>query len=102
MQAQSKMPTRHGGVRFFRGCRRIRTGEAVVASTDAALFPVSANGDRLYYIRLEQTGSWLYSAEIRSGDQQAVVQLSKGLTRDWTWSPTSRRCGRVTTHRWTR
>jgi Tol biopolymer transport system component len=64
-------------------------GERLLVEDAAALFPVafSKDGMSLYYVRLSQEASVLYSLDLTSNEAKAVVRLADGMTRDWALSP---------------
>ncbi len=64
------------------------TEDLVVSSPDA-IFPVAfaPDGSRLYYVMLRPSGSFLFAADLTSGEQFLLARLSDGLTRDWALSP---------------
>jgi hypothetical protein len=61
----------------------------LVVSDQAALFPVAfgPDGGKLYYVRLQADGSYLYAHDIATSQQLAVARIAEALTRDWTLSP---------------
>ena len=63
--------------------------EAILTSRNA-VFPVAfaPDGNHFYYVTLQPAGSFLFAADLVSGNQSLLSQLSGGLTRDWTLSPT--------------
>ncbi len=65
------------------------SNEELVVSSPDALFPVgfAPDGSRLYYVALRASGSFLFAAELPSGEQMLLTRLSTSLTRDWTLSP---------------
>jgi hypothetical protein len=67
----------------------LKTGQEseLVASADAALFPVSFTGERVIYTAVDESGSSLRSVSLRSLETQTLAHLSSGLTRDWKLSP---------------
>ncbi len=61
----------------------------LVTSKTDALFPIgySADGARFYFVRLNDTGSFLASVDTATGAETQIAQLADGLTRDWSLSP---------------
>jgi Tol biopolymer transport system component len=62
-------------------------GERVLARSSEALMPVAARDGRVYYVALGDGGSTFHSLDLTNGSISAPLQLSDGLTRDWTLSP---------------
>src|SRR5919106_686222 len=65
--------------------------ERVLAKSSEALLPVAARDGRVYYVALGDGGSTFHSVDLTNGSISAPLQLSDGLTRDWTLSPDGRR-----------
>jgi hypothetical protein len=65
--------------------------ERVLAKSPAALLPVAERDGRVYYVALGDRGSTFHSVDLTNGSILAPLQLSGGLTRDWTLSPDGRR-----------
>jgi hypothetical protein len=66
-------------------------GERVLARSSEALLPVAARDGRAYYVSLGNGGSALHSVDLTNGSISAPLELSEGLTRDWTLSPDGKR-----------
>jgi Tol biopolymer transport system component len=65
--------------------------EHVLAKSSEALMPVAARDGRVYYVALGDGGSTFHSVDLTNGSISAPLQLSDGLTRDWTLSPDGKR-----------
>ena len=67
------------------------SSEQLVVSSPDALFPVAfaPDGGSLYYVVLRASGSFLFAAEVPSGESTLITRLSSGLTRDWSLSPSA-------------
>jgi dipeptidyl aminopeptidase/acylaminoacyl peptidase len=65
------------------------TGEAVLISAEAALFPVgfSPDGKRLYYTQLSASGTELGQVPTGGGPPSLLAHLGDDFTRDWHLSP---------------
>jgi dipeptidyl aminopeptidase/acylaminoacyl peptidase len=63
--------------------------ERLLVEDEAALFPVAFTNDgrSLFYVRLSNEASDLYSVDVVSNETKAVVRLADGMTRDWALSP---------------
>jgi Tol biopolymer transport system component len=72
-------------------------GERLLIEDSAALFPVAftQTGTSLYYVRLSNESSDLYSLDLTSNETKVVARLADGMTRDWALSPDGTRLAYV-------